>query len=350
MSEVHILAIDLAKRSFQVCGADRGGAVLFNRTVSRSKLEQSLRGQSPCIVAMEACATSHYWGRMARASGHEVRLIPPIYVKPFVKRQKNDAADAAAIAEAAVRPNMHCVAVKSAEHQARAVAFRAHQCFVGQRTQLINALRGHLAEFGLVVAKGPTNLKSLATMMEDASIEVPEAVRDVAQLFLDQIETITRKIDDLALRLKNATRENEEARRLCTVPGVGPVTAGAVLAFAPDLRAFSTGRNFAAWLGLVPRQHSTGGKTSLGAVSKMGQNDFRRLLIVGAMSRIRWIVREGLLPDNWLGRTRPQTTNGRGRRSGQQNGARHLGDDDEGTELSNGVIRGNSIGAEAEER
>jgi transposase len=302
MSEVHILAIDLAKRSFQVCGADRGGAVLFNRTVSRSKLEQSLRGQSPCIVAMEACATSHYWGRMARASGHEVRLIPPIYVKPFVKRQKNDAADAAAIAEAAVRPNMHCVAVKSAEHQARVVAFRAHQCFVGQRTQLINALRGHLAEFGLVVAKGPTNLKSLATMMEDASIEVPEAVRDVAQLFLDQIETITRKIDDLALRLKNATRENEEARRLCTVPGVGPVTAGAVLAFAPDLRAFSTGRNFAAWLGLVPRQHSTGGKTRLGAVSKMGQNDFRRLLIVGAMSRIRWIVRKGLLPDNWLGR------------------------------------------------
>ena len=149
---MHILAIDLAKRSFQVCATDRGGAVLFNRTVSRAKLDDRCwTSRTPCIVAMEACATSHYWGRLAQGLGHEVRLIPPIYVKPFVKRQKNDAADAAAIAEAALRPNMHYVAVKSAEHQARAVAFRTHQCFVGQRTQLINALRGHLAEFGLVV-------------------------------------------------------------------------------------------------------------------------------------------------------------------------------------------------------
>src|SRR5208283_3200099 len=138
MTEVHVLAIDLAKRSFQVRGTARGGAVLLNQTVSRSKLEQLLRGQPPCIVAMEACATSHYWGRMAQGFGHEVRLIPPIYVKPFVKRQKNDAADAAAIAEAALRPNMICVTVKSAENQARAVAFRTHQCFVRQRTQLIN--------------------------------------------------------------------------------------------------------------------------------------------------------------------------------------------------------------------
>jgi len=302
MSEVHVLAIDLAKRSFQVCGADRGGAVLFNRSVSRSKLQQMLCAQPPCIVAMEACATSHYWGRVARDCGHEVRLIPPIYVKPFVKRQKNDAADAAAIGEAALRPNMHFVAVKSAAHQARAVAFRAHQCFVGQRTQLINALRGHLAEFGLVVAKGPANLKSLVGMLKDESLDLPEGVRDVAKLFLDQIEAITSRIDHLALRLKKATKENDEMRRLCTVPGVGPVTAGAVLAFAPDLKVFTSGRNFAAWLGLVPRQHSTGGKTRLGAVSKMGQNDIRRLLIVGAMSRIRWIVRKGVLPDNWLGR------------------------------------------------
>lgn len=279
-----------------------GGAVLFNRTVSRSKLEQILRGQSPCIVAMEARDTSHYWGRMARGLGHEVRLIPPIYVKPFVKRQKNDAADAAAISEAALRPNMHCVAIKSAEHQARAVAFQTHQCFVGQRTQLINALRGHLAEFGLVVAKGPANLKSLASMMDDVTVELPDAVRDIVRIYLDQIELLTRKIDDLTLRLRNATRENDEMRSLCIVPGVGPVTAGAVLAFAPDLRAFSIGRIFAAWLDLVPRQHSTGGKTRLGSVSKMRQSDIRKLLIVGAMSRVRWIVRKGVLPDNWLGR------------------------------------------------
>ncbi|MFG1374317.1 IS110 family transposase [Xanthobacter oligotrophicus] len=302
MPDVHVLAIDLAKRSFQVCGTDRGGAVLFNRTVSRSKLIQLLNAQPPCIVAMEACATSHYWGRVAQGLGHDVRLVPPIYVKPFVKRQKNDAADAAAIAEAALRPNMHCVAVKSAEHQARAVAFRTHQCFVRQRTQLINALRGHLAEFGLVVAQGPAHLKQIVELLDEAGSQVPDTVREIVQLYLDQIDVLTRKIEELHGRLRDATRENAEMRRLCTVPGVGPVTAGAVLAFASDLRAFSSGRNFAAWLGLVPKQRSTGGKTRLGGVSKMGQTDIRKLLIVGAMSRIRWIVRKGILPDSWLGR------------------------------------------------
>ena len=302
MSDVHVLAIDLAKRSFQVCATDRGGAVLFNRMLSRAKLTQFLNTQVPCIVAMEACATSHYWGRIAQRLGHDVRLIPPIYVKPFVKRQKNDAADAAAIAEAALRPNMHCVAVKSAEHQARAVAFRTHQCFVRQRTQLINALRGHLAEFGLVVAQGPAHLKQFVGLLHDCAAEVPSAVKEIAQLYLEQIDVLTAKIDELSRRLKVATQENTEMRRLCTVPGVGPVTAGAVMAFAPDLRTFSSGRNFAAWLGLVPKQRSTGGKTRMGGVSKMGQTDIRKLLIVGAMSRIRWIVRKGVMPDNWLGR------------------------------------------------
>ncbi len=301
MTQVHILAIDLAKRSFQVCGTDRGGAVLFNRLLSRARLQQFLSEQSPCIVAMEACATSHFWGRFARSHGHDVRLIPPIYVKPFVKRQKNDAADAAAIAEAALRPNMHYVAVKSAEHQARAVAFRTHQCFVRQRTQLINALRGHLAEFGIVVAQGPANLGAFAGILADEAVDLPDGVRVIGQLYLDQIGLLSEKIGELSLKLREATKSNEDMRRLCTVPGVGPVTAGAVLAFAPDLRAFKSGRNFAAWLGLVPRQHSTGGKTRLGGVSKMGQTDIRRLLIVGAMSLIRWIVRKGVLPDNWLG-------------------------------------------------
>ncbi len=161
MSDVHVLAIDLAKRSFQVCATDRGGAVLFNRTMSRAKLMQVLRSQAPYFVAMEACATSHYWGRVAQGHRHDVRLIPPIYVKPFVKRQKNDAADAAAIAEAVLRPNIDYVAVKSVEHQARAVAFRTHQCFDRQRTQLINALRGHPAEFGIVVAQGPAHRKEV---------------------------------------------------------------------------------------------------------------------------------------------------------------------------------------------
>lgn len=262
--------------------------------MSRAKLEAVLRDQVPCIVAMEACATSHFWGRFAQGLGHEVRLIPPIYVKPFVRRQKNDAADAAAIAEAALRPNLHYVAVKSAEHQARAVAFRTHQSFVGQRTQLINALRG-LAEFGLVVAQGPAHLKAVAGMIDDKAIDLPDAVRDVVRLYLDQIALLTHKIEELHSKLVASTKVDDAMRRLCTVPGVGPVTAGAIMAFAPDLRTFASGRNFAAWLGLVPRQRSTGGKTRLGSVSKMGQADIRKLLIVGAMSRIRWIVRKGVL-------------------------------------------------------
>ncbi|MCW1412954.1 IS110 family transposase [Rhizobium sp. 1AS11] len=220
-------------------------------------------------------ATSHFWGRFAQGCGHNVRLIPPIYVKPFVKRQKNDAADAAAIAEAAQRPNMHYVEVKSAEHQARAVAFRTHQCFVRQRTQLINALRGHLGEFGIVVAQGLANLTAVVGILANETNDLPAGVREIGQLYLDQIRMLTEKIDGLMLKLREATKANEDMRRLCTVPGVGPVTAGAILAFAPDLRAFKSGRNFAAWLGLVPRQHSTGGKTRLGGVSKMGQTDIR---------------------------------------------------------------------------
>lgn len=170
-------------------------------------------------------------------------MIPPIYVKPFVKRQKNDAADAAAIAEAALRPDLHYVTVKNAEQQARAVAFRTHQSFVGQRTQLINALRGHLAEFGLVVAQGPANLKAVVGMMDDDAIDIPDVVRDIVRLYLDQIAALTQKIEELHFKLRASMKVDDAMRRLCTVPGVGPVTAGAIMAFAPDLRTFASGRN-----------------------------------------------------------------------------------------------------------
>lgn len=229
-----------------------------------------LADQVPCVVAMEACATSHHWGRVAMAHGHDVRLIPANYVKPFVKRQKNDFADAAAIAEAASRPSMSFVAVKRAEKQGRAVAFRTHQCFVRQRTQLINALRGHLAEFGLVAPKGPIHLKLLQTALKGSDVDLPASVREMGQIYLQQIDQLTGIITRLACDLEAATKTDCELRRLCTVPGIGPVTNGAIAAFAPDLETFESGRNFAAWLGLVPRQHSTGGKTRLGAVSKMG--------------------------------------------------------------------------------
>jgi len=297
MSEISILAIDLAKNSFQVCGVRSDGGVIFNRAVSRGRLVQFLSDQPPCIVAMEACATSHHWGRVAMSYGHDVRLIPANYVKPFVKRQKNDFADAAAIAEAASRPIMSFVAVKSAEKQGRAVAFRTHQCFVRQRTQLINALRGHLAEFGLVAPKGPFHIKMLQSTLAGSDVDLPAPVRE---LYLQQIDQLTGIITRLANELEAATKTDCELRRLCTVPGIGPVTAGAIAAFAPDLETFDSGRNFAAWLGLVPRQHSTGGKTRLGSVSKMGQCDIRKLLIVGAMSVIRWVARRGSSPDRWL--------------------------------------------------
>jgi len=272
----------LAKNSFQVCGVKADGVIVFNRSVSRSGLYQLLAEQDGCVVAMEACATSHHWGRVAQSYGHVARLIPANYVKPFVKRQKNDRADAEAIAEAAVRPSMRFVAVKSAEKQGRAVAFRTHQCFVRQRTQLINSLRGHLAEFGIVAAKGPASLKLLEKVLLDPAVDLPDRVREMGAFYLEQIDRLTAIIKQLADELESATKTDEELRRLCTVPGIGPVTAGAIAAFAPDLQTFDSGRNFAAWLGLVPRQRSTGGKTRLGSVSKMGQCDIRKLLIIGA--------------------------------------------------------------------
>lgn len=300
MSEISILAIDLAKGSFQVCGVKADGAVVFNRSVSRPRLYQLLAEQAHCVVAMEACATSHHWGRVAQSLGHEARLIPAAYVKPFVKRQKNDRADAEAIAEAASRPSMRFVAVKSAEKQGRAFAFRTHQCFVRQRTQLINALRGHLAEFGLMAPKGPASLKLLEKALAQPDVDLPAPMREMGVLYLDQIGRLTEVVEQLADELECASKTDDELRRLCTVPGIGPVTAGAVAAFAPDLSTFDSGRNFAAWLGLVPRQRSTGGKVRLGAVSKMGQCDIRKLLIVGAMSVIRWVVRKGGSANRWL--------------------------------------------------
>lgn len=192
------------------------------------------------------------------------------------------------------------MAVKSAETQARAVAFRTHQCLVRQRTQLINALRGHLAEFGLVAPKGPASLKLLENALDDETTDLPDPVRKMGTVYLEQIANLTEVIKRLAAELDAAAKTDEELRRLCTIPGIGPVTAGAVAAFAPDLDTFDTGRNFAAWLGLVPRQRSTGGKSKLGSVSKMGQTDIRRLLIVGAMSVIRWVVRKGGSPNRWL--------------------------------------------------
>lgn len=221
MSEISILAIDLAKNSFQVCAVRGNGTVVSNRAVSRSRLYQLLAEQEGCIVAMEACATSHHWGRVAQSYGHDFRLIPAQYVKPFVKRQKNDRADAEAIAEAASRPTMSFVAVKCAEKQGRAVAFRTQQCFVRQRTQLINSLRGHLAEFGLVASKGPASLKVLENALDDPSTDIPAQVREMGAIYHAQIVQLSKIIKRLADELETASKIDEDLRRLCTVPGIG---------------------------------------------------------------------------------------------------------------------------------
>ena len=300
MDEISIVGVDLAKQVFQLHGAAADGRALFRKKLSRPQFAKFMAALPPCIVAMEACGTAHYWGRELALLGHDIRLIPPVYVKPFVKRQKNDAADAEAIAEAVQRPNMRTVAVKSSAQQARAMLFRTRDLLVGQRTQLVNALRGHLAKHGIVLAKGIANVERLALRLEDD--DLPDLVRHLGRIYLDQIAQLGAEIEKLDKRIVAAAKQNGEARRLQTMPGIGPVCAMAITAFAPDMREFRRGRDFAAWLGLVPRQHSSGGKQKLGRTSKMGQRDIRRLLIVGAMSIVHWRGRDGGRPGSWLAR------------------------------------------------
>ena len=301
MVEVSIIGIDLSKNSYQLHGARADGSVAFRRKLSRGKVLAFLASQPRCTVAMEACGSAHYWGREIGKLGHEVRLIPPIYVKPYVKRQKNDAADAEAICEAAQRPTMHFVAVKSEEQQAGMMQFGVRDLLVRQRTQTINALRGHLGEFGIVAPKGPVHVRRLALALEGPEgARLPARVRELGGLLLEQIAEFDRKIAEQNKELLACARQDEEAVRAMTVPGVGPITALALQALAPPLAGFRRGRDFSAWLGLVPRQHSTAGKPRLGKVSKMGQRDLRRLLVVGAMSVIQNAIRRGRIDDPWL--------------------------------------------------
>jgi len=300
METANVIGIDLAKNTFQVHGAKADGSVAYRKKLSRARLLGFLAARPRCVVAMEACASAHYWGREITALGHEVKLVPPIYVKPFVKRHKNDAADAEAITEAAQRPTMHLVEVKTEGQQARAMLFRTRDLLVRQRTQLINALRGHLAEFGVVAPQGPARIGQLAGALEDGDSGLPKAVVELGGLLLERIDELDERIDGLSVELRDSAREDEEAARLMTTPGIGPVTALAIQAFAPPMESFRRGRDFSAWLGLVPKQHTTGGKPRLGKISKMGQRDLRRLLVSGAMAVIQSAVRRGGTADPWL--------------------------------------------------
>ncbi len=244
MEQATIIGIDLAKRSFQVHGARADGSVAFRKKLSRDKVLGFMASQPGCVVAMEACGSSHYWGREIGKLGHEVKLVPPIYVKPVVKRQKNDAADAEAICEAALRPTMRFVAVKTREQQSQGMLFRTRDLLVRQRTQTINALRGHFAEFGVVAPRGPAHVERLAEAIEDADSELPDPVRELGALLFVQIAELDKKIAELERDLRERAREDEQTVRLMSVPGIGPLCAMAIQAFAPPMESFRHGRDF----------------------------------------------------------------------------------------------------------
>ncbi|HEX8827180.1 MAG TPA: IS110 family transposase [Xanthobacteraceae bacterium] len=288
MTKVSTIGLDVAKHVFQVHGVDAAGAVVVQRRLRRSEMVKYFSRLEPVVVGIEACSTSHYWARELRALGHEVRLIPAQYVKAYVKRQKNDAADAAAICEAVDRPSMRFVPVKTTEQQAALMLHRTRDLLVRQRTMLINSVRAQLAEFGVIEARGPGNVWPLAALIESGDPRVPELARRALLPLTAQLQTIGTQIDTLDDEILAWHQASEASRRLATIPGVGPRIASAIAASVPDASIFTTGRQFAAWLGLVPRQRSSGGRPRLGRISKQGDANLRRLLVIGAQSVLRW--------------------------------------------------------------
>ena len=300
MGEISTIGLDIAKQVFHAHGADASGATVFSRRITRQKLLEFFADQPRCTVAMEACAGAHHWGRELQRMGHQVRLIAPSYVTPFVKRQKNDAADAAAICEAAQRPTMRFVAVKTEAQQASAAVFRARDLLVRQRTQTINALRGLLAEHGWVAPKGLFQVAGLIAKIEDPSCDLPASARSVFVVMIDAIRQQDQRIRELDREITARAREDADARRLMTIPGIGPITATALLALAPPAETFRKGRDFAAWVGRTPLQRSTGGKQKLGEITKMGERTLRRLLIIGSAAVVRHASKRGTPKGSWL--------------------------------------------------
>ena len=302
MSEVATIGLDIAKSAFQAHGADEHGQTVFNRKIARTKLLAFFAGLPACLVAMEACGGAHHWGRELMRLGHSVRLIPPAYVKPFVKRQKNDAADAEAICEAARRPNMRFVAVKTEEQQAAGLALRTRDLLVRQRTQLVNSLRGHLTEFGWVAPRGLAHAAKLAGLLkeEEMASSLPAAARKMLRVMIQMLAKLEDRISYLDKEVARRAREDEVVRRLMTIPGIGPIGATAIVALAPPIETFRKGRDFAAWLGLTPKQLSSGGKQKLGRISKMGERTIRRLLIIGGSSLVRKATQHGAPAGSWL--------------------------------------------------
>lgn len=300
MGTVSTIGLDIAKSVFQVHGVDGAGAVVVRRKLTRGRVLAFFEKLPRCLVGIEACSTSHYWARELIARGHDVRLLPAQYVKPYLKRQKNDAADAEAICEAAQRPSMRFVPLKEEEQQASSVVFRARDLLVRQRTQTINALRGHLAEYGWIVPKGVPHVDRLIARVEDPAEALPTAARTILLVLVSTLRSLDQQIAVLDAEIASRAKNDPVARRLMTIPGIGPITATALVALAPSPEAFKSGRHFAAWLGLTPRQRSTGGQQKLGAITKMGERTLRRLLTIGASAVIKQAVIRGAPAGSWL--------------------------------------------------
>jgi transposase len=303
MGELITIGVDLAKSVFQVHGVDAEGAVVVRRQLRRGEVVPFFEKLPACLVEMEACATAHHWGREIQRLGHRVRLMPPRYVKAYVKTQKNDAADAEAICEAVTRPTMRFVEIKSCEQQSVLILHRTRQMFVRQRTTLINAIRAHLAEFGVVAPIGRNGVEALLrTIGEHEDDRVPEVARSCLEALVGQLHLVKHQILDADRRILAWHRSNEISRRLDSIPGVGPLVATALVASVPNPQAFKSGRDLAAWIGLVPKQSSSGGKERLGGISKHGNRYLRMLLTVGAFAVIRYAQTHGTAHRPWLAR------------------------------------------------
>ncbi len=287
--KVSTVGVDLAKNVFQVHAIDEAGEVVVRRTLRRHRMMPFFSKLEPCLIGMEACGTSHFWARELSALGHEVKLMPPAYVKAYVKRGKTDAADAAAICEAITRPTMRFVAIKSLEQQSVLALHRTRDLLIRQRTQLVNMIRAQLAEFGMPLAKGIGHvLRLVGRLLDGETPDIPPLAIKVLMALAEQVRDLQARVQVLDKELMTWFRGNQVARRLETVPGIGLITASALAATVTDPHQFTSGRQFAAWLGLTPRANSSGGKERLGRISKMGDRYLRRLLVNGMVSQLRW--------------------------------------------------------------
>lgn len=299
--KITTIGLDIAKRVFQAHGIDVAGKAVLRRKLQRGEVLKFFKELAPCLVGIEACGTSHFWAREIGALGHEVRLVPASYVKPYVKRGKTDAADAEAICEAVTRPTMRFVPVKSAEQQAVLMLHRTRELLVRQRTMLVNALRGHMAELGVIVPQGVGRVAELvAVLMGENTAAVPRLARQALLGLAAELEALGKRVQEIEASILAWHRDNEASKRLATIPGVGPITASAIVATVTDPAQFHSARHFAAWIGLVPKQNSSGGKQRQGGISKQGDRTLRRLLVLGATAVIRHVRTKSTPEAAWL--------------------------------------------------